>query len=181
MRGFGCWLAGLTLLLAACSAPVVPPASPSPTFESPTAGSVSPDTGPSDTPPPGDSPAASPTFCPGRTWPPYPLGGIEGISAVSTDRQTIEIRSRTDRTWYYTVAGWQLDQFETCLAFGEYEVSRGPIDQGTTVRVLVDADWWHLGVPVTVGFWDERCGEACNREPIAALALELSPVVPIAS
>ena len=85
-------------------------------------------------------PDASPTFCPGRTWPPYPLSGIDGITVVSTDRQTIEITNRTDRTWYYTVAGWQLDQFETCLAFGEYEVSRGPIDAGTTVRVTVGQD-----------------------------------------
>ena len=126
-------------------------------------------------------PDASPTFCPGRTWPPYPLNGIDGITAVSTDRHTLEITNRTDRTWYYTVVGWQLDQFETCLAFGEYEVSRGPIDAGTTVRVTVGQDWLQLGIPVTVGFWDERCGEACNREPIAAMDVELSPVVPVAS
>lgn len=126
-------------------------------------------------------PDASPTFCPGRTWPPYPLNGIDGITAVSTDRHTIEITNRTDRTWYYTVVGWQLEQFETCRALGEYEVVRGPIAPGATERVTVDPEWSRMGVPVTVGFWDERCGEACNREPIAAMDVELSPVVPVAS
>ena len=60
------------------------------------------------------SPSSPPTFCPGRTWPPYPLGGIPGITAVSTDRATVEITNRTGRTHYYRVSGWELDQFETC-------------------------------------------------------------------
>ena len=55
---------------------------------------------------------------PGRTWPPYPLGGIPGITAVSTDRATVEITNRTGRTYYYRVSGWELDQFETCRGGG---------------------------------------------------------------
>ena len=78
------------------------------------------------------------------------------MTAVSTDRQTIELTNRTDRTWYFTVAGWQLDQFETCPALGEYVVVRGPIAPGTTPTRLMS-----------------------TRRP--AIAVELSSVVPLAS
>jgi hypothetical protein len=182
MRGLGACLAGLTLLLAACTPPALPPASPAPTVTPPVVVSATPATGTAATPSPAGEPAAaSPTSCAGRTWPPYPLGEIEGITAVSTDRQTIEITNRTDRTYHYRVAGWQLDQFETCLALGDYEVERGPIAPGATERVMVGANWWRMGVPVTVGLWDERCGEGCNREPTGAIDIELAPNVPLAS
>jgi hypothetical protein len=127
------------------------------------------------------SPSAPPTFCPGRTWPPYPLGGIAGITAVSTDRATVEITNLTGRTYYYRVSGWELAQFETCRAFGELERQRGPIAPGATESVMVDPVWQQAGLRVTVALWDKPCGEACNSEPNGAMVVELSPLEPAAS
>jgi hypothetical protein len=127
------------------------------------------------------APSAATTFCPGRTWPPYPLGEIPGIAAVSTDRATFELTNRTGRTYYYRVSGWQPDQFETCRALGEVEAQRGPIAPGATERVMVDPGWQQAGVLVTVAFWDKPCGEACQREPIAAMIVGLLPLEPAAS
>lgn len=128
------------------------------------------------------SPRSSPaSFCPGRTWPPYPLHGVPGITVVSTDRATVEITNRTDRTYYYRVSGWELAQFETCQGLGELERQRGPIAPGATERVMVDPGWQQAGLRVTVALWDRPCGEACTREPIAATIVELSPLEPAAS
>jgi hypothetical protein len=132
-------------------------------------------------PPGATASSGAPTFCPGRTWPPYPLGGIPGISAVSTDRATIEIVNRTGRTVYYRVSGWQLGQYETCQGLGEIEVQGGPIVSGATEVVKIDPGWQPAGIPVTIGFWAEVCGEACHREPNAAMTVELSPLEPPAS
>ncbi len=172
MRGLGFSLASLTLVLSACAASPKPPDSPGPTVTPPVAALASPVASPS---------ADSATFCPGRTWPPYPLSGIPGITATSTDRATIEITNRTGRTYSYRVSGWQLDQFETCRVLGEVEVQRGPIAPGATERVRLDVSWWQSGAPVTIAFWDEPCGEACQREPAAAMQVELSPIGPAAS
>ena len=107
--------------------------------------------------------------------------GYPGITAISTDRATIEITNHTGRTWYYRVSGWQLDQFETCRALGEVEVQRGPIAAGTTERVMLFGNWEQLDVPITIAFWDKRCGEACQREPIAAMVVVRSLIEPAAS
>ena len=125
--------------------------------------------------------AAPPTFCPGRTWPPYKLGGIPGITAISTDRATIEITNITGQTWYYRVSGWGLDQFETCRALGEVEVQRGPIAGGATERVMLQGNWEQMNVPMTIAFWEKPCGEACRTEPIAAMQVVRSPLEPAAS
>jgi hypothetical protein len=109
------------------------------------------------------------------------MGGIPGITAISTDRATIEITNHTGRTWYYRVSGWQLDQFETCRALGEVEVQRGPIAPGTTERVMLFGNWEQLDVPITIAFWDRPCGEACQREPIAAMVVVRSQLEPLAS
>lgn len=181
MRGFAVWLGGLSLALAACvgsaSPSGVPATAGGPSFEVQATPGATPAATASATP----SPSTPSTFCPGRTWPPYPLGGIPGIAAVSTDRATIEITNRTSRTFYYRVSGWQPDQFETCRALGEVEAQRGPIAPGATERVIVDPGWQQAGVPVTVALWDKPCGEACVREPVAAMVVELSPVEPAAS
>jgi len=116
------------------------------------------------------------------TWPPFDLGGIPGITATSRDRATIEITNRTDRTFYYRVAGWQPAQFETCRAFGEEGVEEGPIAPGATVGVMIAAFADRMDVPITVAFWDEPCGEGCQRAaPLAAMLVERSPLEPAAS
>lgn len=125
--------------------------------------------------------AAPPTFCPGRTWPPYRLVAIPGITAISTDRATIEITNHTGRTWYYWVSGWQLDQFETCRALGEVGVGGGRIAARATDRVMLQGNWEQLDVPITIVFWDKPCGEACQREPIAAMQVVRSLLEPAAS
>jgi hypothetical protein len=125
---------------------------------------------------------APPTFCPGRSWPPYQLGSIPGITATSKDRATIEITNRTERTYYYRVAGWQPAQFETCRALGEEEVEEGPIAPGGTVQVMIVAFADRMDVPITVAFWDKPCGEGCQRAaPIAAMLVARSPLEPAAS
>jgi hypothetical protein len=126
------------------------------------------------------SPARS-TFCAGATWPPYELVGIPGITTTSIDRATVEITNATNETYYYRVAGWQVDRFETCQAFGEREIERGPIAPGETVRSSINAFSGQLDVPITVAFWDRPCGEACQRAPIAAMVVARSPVEPAAS
>ena len=176
----GTWFAGLALVLASCSAPPLP-ADDSPSVASPPiAGSASPATLATDSPEP-PLRAASPTSCAGRTWPPYRLGEVVGLAVDSTHRATIEITNRATLTYYYRVAGWEPAQFETCRALAEVEAQRGPIAPGATERVAIDPNWWQSGVPVTVAFWDEPCGEGCQREPFAATQVELSPVEPIAT
>jgi hypothetical protein len=125
---------------------------------------------------------APPTFCAGRSWPPYQLVGIPGITATARDRATIEITNRTDRIYYYRVAGWQPAQFETCRALGEEEVAEGPIAPGATVRVGIVAFAERMDVPITVAVWDTQCGEGCQRAaPIGAMLVERSPLQPAAS
>jgi hypothetical protein len=125
---------------------------------------------------------APPTFCAGRSWPPYQLVGIPGITATARDRATIDITNRTDRTYYYRVAGWQPAQFETCRALGEEEVEEGPIAPGATVHVGIVAFADRTDVPITVAVWDTQCGEACQRgAPIGAMLVERSPLQPAAS
>lgn len=144
------------------------------------AGGSSPES-PTATTPSSLSSSTPPSFCPGRTWPPYPLGGMPGVTAVSTDRATVEITNHAGRTYYYRVSGWELAQFETCRAFGELERQRGPIAPGATERVMIDPGWQQARLRVTVAVWDRPCGEACIREPIAAMIVELSPLEPAAS
>ena len=104
MRRTGAWLAGLALVVAACSAPTLPPDASRAFVSPPVIASASPST--LDAASPGISSAdASPSFCAGRTWPPYPIGGVEGITAISTDQATVEITNGTDRTYYYRVSG----------------------------------------------------------------------------
>ncbi len=174
MRGVGATITGVVLVLAACGRPAVPPASSAapnrpavvaPTDSAGTAVAASP----------------SPTFCAGRSWPPYPIGPIAGLTARSVDRATVEITNHTAKTIYYRVSGWQPDQFETCRALGEIEVQRGPLDPGATERVMIDPGWQQSGVPVTVAVWDRPCGEACSREPVRAMDVPLSPLEPAAS
>ena len=46
---------------------------------------------------------------------------------------------------------------------------------------MVDPGWQQAGLRVTVALWGKPCGEACAREPVAALVVELSPLEPAAS
>lgn len=177
MRGIAVLITVLALGLAACAGP----SSPSESSAIPTPDVQSPGKSASAALPADASPSPSPTFCPGRTWPPYPVGGVPGITAVSADRATVEITNHTGRTIYYRVSGWEPDQCETCRAVGEVEVQRGPLAPGSTERVMVDAGWHQAGVPVTVAKWDGPCGEACAREPVGAMVVPLSPVEPAAS
>ncbi len=176
MRGVAATITGLAIALAACGGPIAPsatPAVPSRPFTS--APGESADTAVA------ISPSPSPMFCAGRSWPPYPLGGMAGLTARSVDRATIEITNHTAKTIYYRVSGWQFDQFETCRALGEIEVQRGPLDPGATERVMVDPGWQQAGVAVTLALWDRPCGEACSREPVGAMVVPLSPLEPAAS
>jgi hypothetical protein len=172
-------LAAAALIVAACAGPSAT-ATPTPSASATTgAGGPTPasPTPVKSTP----APRSTATFCPGRTWPPYRLVGIPGLTAVSTNRATIEISNHTARTYYYRVSAWELAQFESCRAFGEVERQRGPIAPGATESVMVDPGWQQEGRRVTIALWDKPCGEACTAEPVAAMVIELSPLEPASS
>jgi hypothetical protein len=116
--------------------------------------------------------------CPGDTWPPYDLGGIPGLGARSIDRATVQLTNGTNRTWYYRAAGWTVEQLDICRGLVESEVERGPITQGASVRVTLGQLAEHLEVPITIAFWDQPCGEACNRAPVAAILVVRSLEAP---
>lgn len=177
MRGIAVLITWLALGIAACAGP----SSPSATSTIPAPDVPTPAESASAVPKASASPDPAPAFCPGRTWPPYAVGEVPGITAVSVDRATIEITNHTGQTVYFRVSGWKPDQFETCRALGEVEVVRGPLGPGDTERVMVDAGWQGAGVSVTVAFWDGPCGEACAREPIRSMVVPLSPVEPAAT
>jgi len=179
---FAAKLACLPLVLAACagsgfqSAGASSEGSPSPATQPRPATTM-----PAPASPGAASPSIASTFCPGRTWPPHPLGGVPGITAVSTDRATVQITNGTDRTYYYRVSGWEPVQFETCRAWGELERQRGPILPGAAESVMVDTAWRQAGIRVTIAFWEQPCGEACAVNPVAAMVVDLSPVEPASS
>ena len=128
------------------------------------------------------APVAQPTMCAGRSWPPYQLGTIPGVTATSTSRATLQVTNRTERTYYYRVAGWQPAQFETCTALGAEEIEEGPIARGATVQIGIAAFADRIEVPITIALWAERCGEGCQRDaPIAAMLVERSPLEPASS
>ena len=163
MRGTALWLLPVAVAIAACAAPALP---------APESEALLPTT----------SPAGDPaTFCAGRTWPPYPLGDVPGVTARSTDAATIEISNGSSERYYYRVSGWEPTRFETCNALAELEVQRGPIDPGATELVTLDPTWRDAGVQVTVAYWQQRCGEACAEDPFAATWVELSPKDPVAT
>lgn len=103
------------------------------------------------------------------------------MTATSIDRATVEIVNGTSRTYYYRVAAWQPEQFETCRGLLESEIERGPLDPGTTVRVMLAAFVERPDVPISIAFWDKPCGEGCQHAPVAAILVARSPVTPGAS
>ncbi len=127
------------------------------------------------------SPVAAATFCPGVLWPPYEFVGIPGITVSSVDRATVEVANGTGRIYYYRVTGWQPERFETCRALQESEVERGALAAGNTVRVTLGQLGDLMDVPITIAFWDEPCGEDCQRAPVAATLITRSAVEPASS
>lgn len=176
MRGLAASIACLSLALAACAGGGSGSAGAS--HADPSLGTQSAAAATTPRTPESLTPFLASTFCPGRTWPPYRLRAVAGVTAVSTDQATVEITNRTGRTYYYRVSGWEPAQFETCRALGELERQRGPIASGATEAVMVDPAWQQAGLRVTVALWDRPCGEGCDREPIAAMVVELSPLEP---
>lgn len=43
---------------------------------------------------------------------------------------------------------------------------------------MLQGNWEQLDVPITIAFWDKPCGEACQRDPIAAMVVVRSPLEP---
>jgi hypothetical protein len=123
-------------------------------------------------------PFAAEVNCPGDRWPPYDMDGIPGITARSLDRATIQLANRTVQKWYYRIAGWQVLQLDTCRGLVEQEVERGPIAPGATIQTTLPAFAGRMDVPITIAFWDQPCGEACRRAPVAAMELVRSPEEP---
>lgn len=73
------------------------------------------------------------------------------------------------------------ERFETCTGLVESEIERGPIAADSTVRTILGEFAGRLDVPITIAFWEEPCGEGCQRAPVAALVVVRSPLAPGAS
>ncbi len=164
------WFTALALMVGACGGPA-PSASPSGTASP--VGIMSP-------PVPTPSGSAEPSaWCAGRTWPPYHMGTIPGITITSPHAGTLEISNHTDRTYYYSVPRWEMEQYVMCVGLGELNIGNGPVDSGETARVMFFGNPAQGAVRLTVAFWDKPCGEGCQREPVVAMPVTLSPVAPI--
>ena len=100
------------------------------------------------------------------------------MTARSLDVARIELHNGTGRQYSFRVDTWQRGRLETCEALIEQEVVRGPIAAGETFEFLVDVPF---DVPVTVAFWEQPCGEACDDDPFAALLVTRSPEQPMAT
>jgi len=124
-------------------------------------------------------PEAGAPGCPDRPWAGVGLAGLAGMTAVSRDSGRIELRNGTDRAYSFRVNTWEWAQLVQCeSALTTSEVMRGPIGAGETVQIDVNAPF---DVPVTIAFWKERCGEACEAPPFAAMRVARSPLPPMAT
>lgn len=126
--------------------------------------------------PPSESPSVS-GQCPDQSWPPY--GGpspVSGISARAIDKGNLEITNATSRTYYYRVSSWVAWQLVCGRGIVEEEAVRGPIGAGETIKI---GDGSTPDVPVTVGIWDQPCGEACTGPPIGLIVVPVSSVEPM--
>ena len=113
--------------------------------------------------------------------PPAVVESIEGIAVRAIDRDHVEITNDSDATLYYQIAGWQTAQLEGCVAVLEQVVEYGPLAPRTSITTTLGALAARLDVPVTVGIWDQPCGEGCDRPPLARISLQRSPVEPASS
>lgn len=136
------------------------------------------DAGPTDAPASPASPArpqpGSPSAdagCPGATWPPFEPAAIPGLTAAAPDRARVVITNATGETYHYRISAWEPARFEACEALLEAEIERGPIESGSEVRSTVGQFVDRSDVPITIAFWDGRCGEACQRPPIGGILL----------
>ena len=116
--------------------------------------------------------------CPERPWPKIGLGGLPGMTATSLDLARIELHNGTGRQYSFRVDAWEHARLETCDALLAQEIVRGPIAAGDTFEFRVGVPFH---IPVTIAFWDQRCGEACVAEPFAAMLVTRSPERPMAT
>jgi len=107
------------------------------------------------------------------------MGTIPGITVTSPDAGTLEIANHTDRTYYYSLSRWEMEQYLMCTGLGELNIENGPVAPGETAHVQFFGNPAQGAVRLTVAFWDKPCGESCQREPVVAMPVTLSPVVPL--
>ena len=126
----------------------------------------------------GKTPDASLVCTSDSPWSGIALGGIPGMTATSLDQSRIDLRNATDQAYSYRVNTWAWWPPGTCDELDGQEVVRGRIGAGDTLRLEVDVPF---EVPVTIAFWEGRCGEACDADPFTAMLVERSTVRPIAT
>lgn len=122
------------------------------------------------------SPIESQGQCPNWTLPPdVGPSPVPGITVRAVDRGHFEITNATGRTYYYRVSTWFTDLLDCGLGVTESETVRGPIKAGETIEV---GEGSTKKVSVTVGIWDQPCGEACSSPPIGWIFVPVSSIEP---
>ena len=126
------------------------------------------------------SPVAAATFCPGVLWPPYEFVGIPGITVSSVDRATVEVANGTAGSTTTASRGGSPSGSRRA-ARSRSPRSNGELAAGNTVRVTLGQLGDLMDVPITIAFWDEPCGEDCQRAAVAATLITRSAVEPASS
>lgn len=126
---------------------------------------------------PTSTPIVSQGQCPDWTLPPdVGPSPVPGITVRAVDKGHLEIANETSQTYYYRVSAWSTDLLVCGLGVTESEYVRGPIKAGETIEV---GEGSTKKVPVTVGIWDQPCGEACSSPPIGWIFLPVSSIEPV--
>ena len=148
------WIAALALIVAAC-----------------VGGAPSPSASRTPSPPVATPASAAPS---GST----PLGPTGSVAWSSPNAGTREITNHTDRTNYFSVSRWRMEQFDVCAGWGEQNIQTGPVALGETAWVTNFGNPEPGNARITLAFWGEPCGEGCQREPVVAMPVGLSPIAP---
>ena len=126
---------------------------------------------------PAIDPASIAGQCPNQTWPPYGAPDpVSGISVTAKDKGHTQITNATSRTYYYQLSRWPTDQLVCGMGRHEEALQKGPIAAGRTVEI---GEASTPEVPVTIEIWDAPCGEGCERPPIGAYVVPVSPTEPV--
>jgi hypothetical protein len=126
-------------------------------------------------------PSDAARVCGGTGWSPLAADVPGGLTATATDRAHVTIRNPTNRALSYRLSGWVAQTLEDCTGLAEIEIEQGPIAAGAKIRTTFGDFVDQPTVPVTLGWLDGPCGEACNRAAIGGVRVSRSAVEPLSS
>ncbi len=120
-------------------------------------------------------------LCAGTGWSPLAPDVTPGLTASAIDRSNLAISNATARAWSYRLSGWEAMALEDCQGLVEVEIERGTIPAGVRIETTFGILDGRLDLPVTLGWWDGPCGEACTRLPVGGVLVERSAREPASS